>query len=229
MAAATLTALPPSAPPDAGPGLAHEALVIGASAGGVDAVGQLLAALPRACPLKILVVIHVPAERPSLLAGLFAARCALPVIEACDKAPIRCGEVLIAPPDYHLLVEAGSTVALSMDEPVLYSRPAIDPLFESAALVWGRRLLAILLTGGSADGSQGLAAVRRCGGTAWVQDPLTAAVPTMPAAGLAAAGADAVLDLTEMARRLAAYAGEAAHHEGGVRPPMPGAPPAKKG
>lgn len=193
---------PPALPEGMSRASRYDAVVIGASAGGVDAVGQLLAALPAGCPLAVLVVIHIPAERPSLLASLFAARCALPVAEACDKAPIRAGEVLIAPPDYHLLVEPDRSVALAMDEPVLYSRPAIDPLFESAAIAWGPRLLAVLLTGGSADGSQGLAAVRRCGGTAWVQDPATAAVPTMPAAGLAAAGADAVLDLPEMARRL---------------------------
>lgn len=185
----------------------YEAVVIGASAGGVDAVGRLLAALPAGCPLAVLVVIHLPAERPSLLASLFAQRCALPVQEACDKAPIRAGEVLIAPPDYHLMVEPGGTVALSLDEPVLYSRPAIDPLFESAAVVWGARLLALLLTGGSADGSAGVAAVRRCGGTVWVQDPATAAVSTMPAAALAHAGADAVLSLADMTDRLAACCG----------------------
>lgn len=229
MVAAHTTTQPQPAPADADRASGHEALVIGASAGGVDAVGQLLAALPAGCPLAVMVVIHIPPERPSLLAGLFAARCALPVTEACDKAPIRPGEVLIAPPDYHLLVEPGRTVALSMDEPVLYSRPAIDPLFESAAVAWGARLLAILLTGGSADGSQGLAAVRRCGGTAWVQDPLTAAVPTMPAAGLAAAGADAVLDLPEMARRLAARRGDGASGATEPRLARPGLSQPNKG
>lgn len=120
-------------------------------------------------------------------------------------------------PDYHLLVEPQGTLALSVDEPVLYSRPAIDPLFESAAVAYGPRLLALVLTGASADGAAGLAAVRRAGGTAWVQRPDTALARTMPQAALDAAGADAVLGLDEMAERLRQLAQ-------GVRPAYPDSP-----
>lgn len=179
-----------------------DAVVIGASAGGVEALGRLLAALPANCRAAVLVVLHLPPERPSHLAEVLAARCNLPVREALDKAPAEPGLVQIAPPDYHLLVEPGRTLALSMDAPVLYSRPAIDVLFESAALAYRRSLLGIVLTGASSDGAAGLVAVRRLGGQGWVQDPQDAAVPVMPAAAIELAGADLVLPLDGLAAQL---------------------------
>lgn len=181
-----------------------DVVVIGASAGGVQALQQLLGALRADFAPAVLAVLHLPPSRPSVLAELLAPGCALPVAMALDKQPVRGGTVTLAPPDYHLLVERGGTLALSLEPPVLFSRPAIDPLFESAADVWGPRLLALLLTGASRDGSVGLAAVRRRGGRAWVQDPASASVPAMPAAALAHAGADAVLTLDQMCRRLEA-------------------------
>lgn len=180
-----------------------EAVVVGASAGGVHALQRITAALPARFAPALLVVLHLPPDRPSGLAALLAAQCALPVAEAVDKMPVQPGSVTLAPPDYHLLVEPDFTLALSLDAPVLHSRPAIDPLFESAAAAWGERLLGVLLTGGSADGSAGLAEIRRRGGQAWVQDPATAATGTMPASALEHAGADAVLSLEEICARLA--------------------------
>ena len=180
-----------------------DAMVIGASAGGVQALQQLLAALPAGFVPAVLVVLHLPAGRPSAVVDIMDRRCALPVHEALDKQPLAPGTVVFAPPDYHLLVEPDRTLALSVDPPVLHSRPAIDPLFESAAAVFGPRLLALLLTGASHDGSAGVAAVRRTGGRVWVQDPAEAQVATMPAAALAGAGADDVMDLATMAGRLA--------------------------
>jgi len=118
------------------------------------------------------------------------------------KQPIRPGTVIFAPPDYHLLVESRETLALSIDEPVKFSRPSIDVLFESAAAVFERELLAILLTGASADGSRGMALVRQLGGKAWVQCPSEAIASTMPESALALAGADAILRLQEMCDRL---------------------------
>jgi two-component system chemotaxis response regulator CheB len=181
-----------------------DAVVIGASAGGVQALQVLLRALPASFAPALLVVLHLSPGRDSRLAALLGADCALPVAEALDKQPLRAGTVTLAPPDYHLLVEPDRSLALSVDEPVLFSRPAIDPLFDSAAAAFGPRLLAVLLTGASNDGSAGLAAVRARGGQAWVQEPASASVATMPAAALAHAGADAVLTLDEMCRRLAA-------------------------
>lgn len=179
-----------------------DAVVIGTSAGGVDALLSLLGALPANFKPVVLVVIHLPARPASGLVALLGAGCALPVTEAWDKQPAAGGQVFIAPPDYHLLVEPDLTLALSQDAPVHHSRPAIDPLFESASVAWGPRLLALLLTGASEDGSEGLAWVRRRGGLAWVQDPATAVAPTMPSAGLQRAGADRVLTLEAMGQRL---------------------------
>jgi two-component system chemotaxis response regulator CheB len=187
------------------PLLNADAVVVGASAGGVDALIALVGSLRADFAPPVLIVLHLPRDRPSTLAALLGGHCALPVREAEDKMPLAPG-VLVAPPDYHLLVEPDGCVALSVDEPVLYSRPAIDVLFESAAAVFSDRLLAILLTGASSDGSAGMAAVRRAGGIGWIQDPGDATVPTLPAAALAHAGADAVLTLKQMCGRLAAIA-----------------------
>jgi two-component system chemotaxis response regulator CheB len=182
-----------------------DAVVIGASAGGVDALLALTRALPPGFPVPVLVVLHRPARSASgaSLAALLARTCALDVADAWDHQPLRAGQVVLAPPDYHLLVDPGPVAALSLDEPVLWSRPAIDPLFESAAAVFGPRLLALLLTGGSADGSAGAEAVRRRGGELWVQDPAEAQVRTMPQAALDRAGADRVCKIDEMGRALA--------------------------
>lgn len=178
-------------------------VALGGSAGGVQAVQLILRALPDDFAPAVLVVLHVPPGRPSGLVPLLAAQCRLPLAEALDKQPILPGSVTIAPPNYHVLVERGCTLALSVDEPVLFSRPAIDPLFESAADVYGEGLLAVLLSGASSDGSEGAAVVRRHGGRVWVQDPETAQVPVMPASALRRAGADAVLCPQEISRRLA--------------------------
>ncbi|ODU49353.1 MAG: chemotaxis protein CheB [Lysobacteraceae bacterium SCN 69-48] len=173
------------------------AIVIGASAGGVLAVRELLAGLPAGLPCALLVVIHLPRGRPSQLAEVMDGAVALPVMEAEDKQPIVPGQVLLAPPDYHLMVEDAGHVALSVDAPPMYSMPSIDVLFESAAHVWQHELLAIVLTGASA----------RAGGRVWVQDPGEAEMPMMPAAVLAAAGADAVLTLKQMVRQLVEVCG----------------------
>ena len=177
-------------------------VVIGASAGGVSALQALLSSLPTTLALPVLVVLHLPRDRPSRIAGLLDAGCPLPVREAEDKQPLQPGTVTFAPPDYHLLVEDRATLALSVDPPVLFSRPAIDPLFESAADVFGDGVLAILLTGASADGSDGVAAVRQAGGDAWIQCPEEAYSSMMPASALAHAGADAVLPLTSICTRM---------------------------
>ncbi len=182
-----------------------DAIVIGASAGGVAALRAVLGALPADLPVPVLIVLHLPRDRPSSISEVLGSGCALPVREALDKQPLLPGTVTFAPPDYHLLVEDRDTLALSVDEPVLFSRPAIDPLFESAADTFGERLLAVLLTGASSDGSQGIAAVRARGGAAWIQQPADAQAPFMPASALAHAGADAVLTLDALCQRLAEF------------------------
>jgi len=162
------------------------AVVIGASAGGVQALSQVLPSLPVDFPLPVLVVVHIPPRRDNALVDLFAGKCRIPVKEAEDKEPLEPGTIYFAPPDYHLLVEAGGTLALSSDEPVNHSRPAIDVLFESAADAFGTGLAGIVLTGANSDGAEGLRAICAAGGQAIVQDPVSAEVATMPRAALAA-------------------------------------------
>jgi two-component system, chemotaxis family, protein-glutamate methylesterase/glutaminase len=184
-----------------------ELIVIGASAGGVEALIRILESVQPDFDVPLLIVLHRPAPNETMprdsLATLLQGRCAVPVADAWDHQPIRKGEVLLAPADYHLLVDPGPVAALSVDEPVLCSRPAIDPLFESAAELYSARLLAILLTGASADGSAGAQRVRNLGGELWIQDPEQAVAAMMPAHALRSAGADRVLALEDICRAFA--------------------------
>ena len=182
-----------------------EAVAIGTSAGGVEVLSALLPALPATCPISFFIVLHIPRERPSLLAEIFAAKCQLPVREAEDKEPVQPGTVYFAPPDYHLLVDRGPALALSEDEPVHFSRPSIDVLFESAADVYGERLLGLILTGANQDGAAGLAAIARAGGRTVVQEPSSAAVAYLPEAALATAPVDSVLTLRQLQQGFASW------------------------
>jgi len=160
---------------------AIKAIVIGTSAGAVQALTHILPRLPVTYPLPVLVVVHVPAD-PSGLVALFRAKCEIRVREPEDKEPIAPGTAYFAPPGYHLLVEADRSFALSTDEPVLFSRPSIDLLFESAADCYGDALVGIVLTGANEDGAAGAAAVAAAGGTVLVEDPEHAFAATMPRA-----------------------------------------------
>ncbi len=175
-----------------------DAVAIGASAGGVEVLSTLLSVLPANCRASFFIVMHIPRERPSLLAELFASRCALPVREAEDKEPVQPGTVYFAPPDYHLLLDRGPAFALSSDEPVHFSRPSIDVLFDSAADIYGERLLGLILTGANQDGAEGLAAVGRAKGRTVVQEPKSAAVSFLPEAALQEGPVDFVLSLVQL-------------------------------
>lgn len=179
-----------------------EAIALGTSAGGVEALSALLPALPRTLKPSLLIVVHLPREKPSLLTEIFRAKCPLPVVEARDKQPVEPGTVYFAPPDYHLLVDAGPRLALSADDLVNYSRPSIDVLFESAADVYRSRMMGVVLTGSNRDGAAGLRAIRAAGGITVVQDPATAMAASMPAAALAEGSPDYVLDLDGIGRLL---------------------------
>ena len=183
-----------------------EAVVIGTSAGGVEALSAVLPALPAGLRAPVFIVLHLPRERPSLLVDIFARKCAVPVREAVDKEPIAAGTVYFAPPDYHLLIDEGPTIALSDDEPVHHSRPSIDVLFESAADAYGPGVLGILLTGGNPDGAAGLAAIREAGGIVVVQDPEEAYAPAMVEAALALGPVHHRLRLQGIAQLLAGLA-----------------------
>ena len=162
-----------------------EAIVIGASAGAIQALSRILPALPEGYPIPVLVVVHIPADRSDLLAPLFQAKCRLVVKEAEDKEPISAGVVYFGPSDYHLLVEGDGSVSLSSDEPVLYSRPSIDVLFESAADAYGQGLVGVILTGANEDGADGLRAIHAAGGVALAENPAEAFASEMPSAALA--------------------------------------------
>ena len=163
-----------------------KAVAIGASAGAVQALLTILPALPASFPLPVLVVVHVPADRSNVLVPLFQSKCRVTVKEAEDKEPIESGIIYFAPSDYHMLVETDGCLALSTDEPVNYSRPSIDVLFESAADYYGDGLAGVILTGANHDGAAGLKAVMDIGGIAIVENPDGAYASAMPNAALEA-------------------------------------------
>jgi two-component system chemotaxis response regulator CheB len=182
--------------------VSYELVVIGASWGGLHAIERLLQALPSGFTTPIAIAQHRAVDSGSgALSRMLSVRSGLEVHEAGDKQPVEPGRVYIAPPDYHLLVDEDG-FALSVDEPVQYSRPSIDVLFDSAADVYAERLIGVVLTGANPDGAYGLARVKRRGGATIVQDPDTAERPEMPAAAVATGAADHVLPLDAIAPKL---------------------------
>ena len=179
---------------------AARAVVIGASAGGVEALMPLLTGLPEGYPLPVVVVLHLPEDRQSLLAEVFGNRARVPVREAADKEAMTPGTVHFAPAGYHLLLEHDLSFSLSCDAPVHYSRPAIDVLFESASDALGEGLVGILLTGANEDGAAGLARIGIAGGLTVVQDPQEAQCSDMPQAALRKRAPDYVLKLKDIAQ-----------------------------
>ncbi|BCD85270.1 chemotaxis protein CheB [Pseudomonas solani] len=172
-----------------------DAVVVGASAGGVEALLTVFSGLPADYALPLVCVLHLPESRDSLLADLFSRRLALRVKEAEDKESLRPGTLYFAAPGYHLSIERDHSLSFSREEPLHYSRPSIDVLFESAADCFQERLVGVLLTGANQDGAAGLAAIKQGGGLTVVQDPLEAQVPTMPEAALASHVPDHILPL----------------------------------
>lgn len=179
-----------------------EAIVIGASAGGVEALLNLLSPLREGFVLPIIVVLHLPDARRSQLAEVFARRVSMRVLEAHDKTQVEAGTLYFASPGYHLSVEQDRTFSLSLEDRVHHSRPAIDFLFESAADAYGESLAAVLLTGANRDGANGLAKVKHLGGLTIVQDPDEAQVATMPLAALDVHQPDHILPLRGIGRLL---------------------------
>jgi two-component system, chemotaxis family, protein-glutamate methylesterase/glutaminase len=186
----------------------YNLVVMGTSTGGLHALTRLLGDLPATFPLPIAIVQHRSRdsdERLSLLLGLASL---LPVYEAEDKQPLHTPGVYLGPPDYHLLVEADS-VALSTDEPVAYSRPSIDVLFESAAYSHGSSVIGVLLTGANQDGTRGLQKIKQQGGYVIVQNPESAESAFMPKHAVKNLHPDRVLNLEQIAAELTTRATEA--------------------
>ena len=183
--------------------MSREIIVVGTSWGGLSALHQLIAGLPRDFAIPVVAVQHRHRQSGQMLTSLLQDRTSLGVCEVEDKAPIRAGNVYIAPPDYHLLIDRGF-FSLSTDEPVHYSRPSIDVTFFSAADTYGDRSVGVVLTGANADGSRGLKRIADRGGLAFVQSPDTAESATMPSAAIRAVPSARVLTIQEIAAALAA-------------------------
>jgi two-component system chemotaxis response regulator CheB len=186
---------------------ASKAVAIGASAGALEALSIVFRNLPADYPLPILVVVHVPPDKKSVMAEVVRAKCRMQVREAEDKEPLEAGTVYLAPPDYHMLVEADKYISLSNEEAVMYSRPSIDVLFESAADAYGENMLGVVLTGANADGARGLRAIEEAGGGALVQEPQGAFASAMPLAALNACKNARRLSLEDISIELLNFAG----------------------
>jgi two-component system, chemotaxis family, protein-glutamate methylesterase/glutaminase len=189
-------------------------VVIGTSAGGLRALETLLGGMSGGFPLPIVIAQHRSADSAGL-AGVLQASTRLRVVEAEDKMMLEKGAVYVAPPDYHLLVEQGA-LALSTDEPVRFSRPSIDVLFESAAAAYGSGVVCVVLTGANEDGCRGARQVADAGGYVVVQHPETAESPTMPAATLRGVPSACVLQLGAIGGQLARLAEDPNAPCGGV-------------
>lgn len=173
-------------------------VVIGFSAGGIPLAQSLLAALPNDYPVPVVLITHLPPGSGSGLLDLFQRASRLPVKRAFDKTAINAGRIYIAPPDYHLLVEHDGHFALSVDPPVKSVRPSIDVFLKSAAEVYEKHLIAVILSGANSDGADGMAHVRALDGVTIVLDPLQAEFRIMPDAVIEATDVDYVVSIDEI-------------------------------
>ena len=179
-----------------------DAVVIGTSAGGLFALTSILEYLPEDFGLPVIVVQHRSKDEKNLLEEVLSQKCKIKIRQADEKESIRAGTVYFAPPDYHLLIERNRTFSLTSDPKVNYSRPSIDVLFETAAVVYKHRLLAIILTGANHDGAAGIKLVKEYGGTTIAQEPDSAQFPAMPKAAIDTGAIDQVLHLKEIVQFL---------------------------
>lgn len=190
-------------------------VVVGASAGGVEALRGLLSLLPADLPAAVLVVMHMAPGAPSVLPRILGRASRLPVNEALDGLPIEAGRVYVAPGDQHLIVEDGH-LALVRGPRENGHRPALDPLFRSAARAHGARVAGVVLSGNLSDGTHGLAQVRHHGGTTLVQEPSEALFDGMPRSAIAEVEVDAVLPLAGLAAAIERFARPEARRREGV-------------
>ncbi|NML35620.1 chemotaxis protein CheB [Chitinophaga sp. G-6-1-13] len=186
---------------------ASRVVLIGGSAGGLQAILTLLPGLSVRLDAAVIIVLHRQNSTDSVLAELLAVKTSLPVREAEEKEVLLPGTIYIAPGDYHLLVETDHTLSLDYSEKVNFSRPSIDVTFTSAAGVFGPKTMAVLLSGANGDGVEGLADVHEAGGITIVQDPDTAIVDFMPRHAIQAVPVDHVLAAADMAPFINDFAG----------------------
>ena len=176
--------------------------MIGGSLGAVQALRELLPQLPADYRLPVIIVLHQYRHNGESCGRLLAEHCALPVCTIEDKAPILPGQIYVAPANYHVLIERARSFALSIEPPVNFARPAIDVTFETAADVYGARLVGVLLSGASADGALGLRCIKDAGGATFCQLPSDSAEGTMPRAGCAATAVDRIGSPQSLGRQL---------------------------
>lgn len=196
----------------AGPG--HDLIAIGASSGGIEALLAVIPRLPADLPAAVCVVVHTSPQGPGLLPRVLARSASMPVMHGADGMAIRRGTIYVAPPDHHLLVERGG-LRVARGPRENRHRPAVDPLFRSAALTYGPRAVGVVLSGVLNDGTAGLLAIKRRGGVAIVQDPDEAVFPSMPESARRHVAVDHCLRAAEIAPVLVRLAREQAAAEGG--------------
>ena len=183
-----------------------ELVVIGGSAGALEGLVALVPALPDAFTAPLVITLHLGATQRNLVPDILRNVTRRPVAEAEDKLSLAAGNMYVAPPNYHLLVERTGSLALSVDDIVNYSRPSIDVLFESAADAYGPRCAGVLLSGANDDGARGLERIVATGGRAFVQVPASATHPTMPEAAMRRLGDRArVVTIPDLADALAQF------------------------
>lgn len=180
------------------PEAAFDVVALAASAGGISAIGELLAQLPASFPASIVVVQHLDPRHKSLMADIIRRRTPLDVEQAREGDQVVPGTVHIAPPDRHLLVNADGTLSLTQSELVHFVRPSADLLFESVAASYKDRAIAVVLTGTGSDGSMGVGAIKKMGGTVIAQDEKSAEFSGMPLAAIHSGNVDFVLPLHEI-------------------------------
>jgi len=183
--------------------IAHfKVVAFAASSGGIQALQEILNALPEDFPAAIVIVQHRGTQLPNLLPDVLGFGTALPIRQATEGSLLRPGTIVVAPPGLHLLVGEGGVISLSDGPKVNWLRPSADPLFESLAESFGSDVIAVVLTGGDSDGSVGVSVVKGKGGTVIVQDPATAAVQGMPLSAIETGSVDLILPLNQIADRL---------------------------
>jgi two-component system, chemotaxis family, protein-glutamate methylesterase/glutaminase len=198
--------------------MAKDIIVVGASAGGIEALRVLAGGLPADFPASLFVVLHTSPESPAMLADILDRSGSLPALSPKDGDRIRPGTIYVAPPDRHLLIEP-NLVRVTRGPKENRFRPAVDPLFRSAAQIYGPRVVGVILTGYLDDGTAGLWTVKQLGGTAVVQDPADALVPSMPLNAVTHVKVDYCLPLDEIAPLLVQLTTEVAKDKGAYSVP----------
>ena len=179
-----------------------EAVVIGVSAGGINALTQIVSCFPANFNIPVFIVQHISPKSDNYLVDILQKAGKLKVKEADEKEQIEGGVIYLAPPNYHILIEDNRTISLSTEERVAYARPSVDVLFEAAAFTYTSKLIAVILTGANSDGAEGLKTVKDLGGTVIVQNPSSAEVNSMPVAAINSVNVDYVLDLHEVGPKI---------------------------